>query len=75
MKRTLRGRWRVIVGSAILTAIPTLASAHGLTGSGGWVDELICLVPALIMVALVLILGKDNKKRGAPKDPPRKSSQ
>lgn len=74
MIRTSFGRWRVILGAAILTIVPALASAHGLTGNGSWVDELICLIPALILVALVLILGRDNRKRGVSGNTPKKNT-
>lgn len=74
MKHKYLKRWRFVLGVVILSAIPAMASAHGLTGTNSWVDELICLIPALIMVALVLILGKDGQKHGSSKDAPKSVS-
>ncbi|HEX5414074.1 MAG TPA: hypothetical protein VFZ25_00310 [Chloroflexota bacterium] len=60
----LRGWWRIALGVLALLAIPALVEAHTLTGSGGWLDELVCLVPALLMVAAVLVLGRDTPGKG-----------
>ena len=56
----LRNWWRVKLAGLALVAIPALVEAHTLTGSGSWADELVCLVPALAMVAAVLVLGRDK---------------
>jgi hypothetical protein len=56
----LRGWLRVTLAVLALLAIPALVEAHTLTGSGGWLDELVCLVPALAMVVVVLVLGRDK---------------
>jgi hypothetical protein len=62
--------WKVGCGVGALGIIPAVAEAHGLTGAGGWVDELVCLVPAAIMVVLVLVLGRDNKNKPIKKEKP-----
>jgi hypothetical protein len=55
---------------AIASAIPAAAEAHAIGGSSGWADELICLVPALILLGMVLFLGRDDKsKRGDKRQP------
>ena len=56
----------LLVGATSL--IPAVAEAHGLIGAGGWVDELICLVPAAIMIVLVLVLGRSGKAGVKKKD-------
>lgn len=56
----LRGWWRVALGVLALLAVPALVEAHTFTGTGGWLDELVCLVPALVMVAVVLLIGRDS---------------
>jgi hypothetical protein len=68
-RRIALPRWlkaSLLVGAVSLIPIP--AEAHSLTGAGGWVDELICLVPAAIMIVLVLVLGRDNKSGAKKKD-------
>ncbi|HLZ07135.1 MAG TPA: hypothetical protein VKT80_00985 [Chloroflexota bacterium] len=56
----------LLVGAVSL--IPAAAEAHGLIGAGGWVDELVCLVPAAIMIVLVLVLGRSSKATAKKKD-------
>jgi hypothetical protein len=64
-------RLRKVIGAGIaLGLVPALAEAHSITGAGGWVDELICLVPAAIMVVLVLVLGREDKTKAAKKNKP-----
>jgi hypothetical protein len=55
-------RWRWWIGGLIAALSPRLASAHTLTGSGGWTDELVCAVPTVVMLVLVFILGRPTKK-------------
>ena len=64
MRQLARRGWRIVLGAALVLALPVGAEAHSITGSGGWTDELICLVPAGIMLALVLILGRTPTARG-----------
>ena len=69
--RIVLQRWlkvALLVGAAAL--IPLAAEAHGLTGQGGWVDELVCLVPAAIMIVLVLVLGRNGKAGAKKKEDP-----
>jgi hypothetical protein len=68
--------WRVILGATAVLAIPVAAEAHAITGSGGWTDELVCLVPAGIMLALVVILGRTpaSRGKGGPVEQPGTSS-
>jgi peptidoglycan/LPS O-acetylase OafA/YrhL len=64
-------RWAkvaLIVGAIAL--LPIAAEAHSLTGASGWTDELVCLVPAAIMIVLVLVLGRDGKPGAKKKDDP-----
>ena len=70
----LRGWWRVALGVMALLAVPALVEAHTLTGTGGWLDELVCLVPALVMVAVVLLIGRDGPSGGKGKSGRAKSS-
>ncbi len=56
--------WKVIVLAVAGGLLPAVAEAHGLTGTGSWLDELVCLVPAAIMMVLVLVLGRDPKGKG-----------
>gem|GEM_PF-6498107 len=60
----LRSWQRISLGVLALLAIPALVEAHTLTGSGGWWDEMVCLVPALLMVAVVLFVGRDGSASG-----------
>lgn len=62
--------WKVAIIVAVLCLLPAAAEAHVLSGSGGWVDELVCLVPAAIMVVLVLVLGRDNKTKPIKRNKP-----
>ncbi len=64
-------RVRVALAAGITLAIPALAEAHAISGSGGWADELICLVPAVALLVAVLLLGRDDKSKQAKKGPPR----
>ncbi len=64
MQQLGRRGWRIFLGAAAVLAVPVVAEAHTITGSGGWTDELVCLVPAGIMLALVLILGRTPTSRG-----------
>jgi hypothetical protein len=57
---------KVAAGALALSLTPSLAHAHVLNGTGSWVDELVCLVPAAIMVVLVIVLGR-APKAGSPK--------
>lgn len=69
--RIVLPRWAkvaLLVGATAL--IPIAAEAHSLTGGGGWVDELVCLIPAAIMIVLVLVLGRDGKHSAKKKDEP-----
>ncbi len=61
-------RVRVALAAGIALTIPALAEAHSISGSGGWADELICLVPAVGLLAAVLLLGRDDKSKGTRKD-------
>jgi hypothetical protein len=61
--------WRAGVGGALLLSVPALAEAHILNGSGGWTDELVCLVPAAVLLALVMVVGR-NPKPGPTDGPP-----
>lgn len=62
-------RWlRVLVGSGAVGTIPAIAEAHVLSGGGGWGDELTCLVPAAVLLAVVLFVGRDSKKGPGGKD-------
>ncbi len=62
--------WKTVLAGATIALIPAVAQAHGLTGTGSWLDELVCLVPAAIMVVLVFVLGRDPKSRSSKKDKP-----
>jgi len=62
-------RWlRVVVGIGVVATIPAIAEAHVLSGSGGWGDELTCLLPAAVLLAVVLLVGRDSKKDPGGKD-------
>ena len=61
-------RWRVAIMVGIALAIPTVVEAHVISGAGGWADELICAVPAMVLLGVVLVLGRDDKK--VPDKPP-----
>ncbi|MBX6772822.1 MAG: hypothetical protein IRY83_13910 [Chloroflexi bacterium] len=50
--------WRPALAALILAALPAAAAAHVIGGTGSWLDELICLVPALALLAAVLFLGR-----------------
>ena len=52
---------RVVAGAGILLGIPALVEAHTIGGSSSWSDELICLVPAMILLGAVFFLGRDDK--------------
>ena len=68
-RRLFRTRWfKVAIGAGALGMLPVAAQAHSLTGAGGWVDELVCLVPAAIMIVLVLVLGRNGKSPPNKKD-------
>jgi len=71
----LRGWWRIALGVLALLAIPALVEAHTLTGTGGWLDELVCLVPALLMVGVVLVLGRDSPARSKGRTGGAKSNE
>lgn len=60
--------WRRATAVGIVLAIPTVAEAHALSGSAGWADELICLVPALALLGAVLYLGRDDRSKPGAKD-------
>jgi hypothetical protein len=56
-------RWlRASAASGIVGSIPAIADAHVLSGSGGWTDEIGCLVPAFVLLLIVLLVGRDSKK-------------
>lgn len=61
---------KIVLVAVALALIPVAAQAHAFSGTGSWLDELICLVPASIMVILVFMLGRDPKSRGSKKDKP-----
>lgn len=62
--------WKVAFGIALLSLVPAVAEAHVVNGSGGWWDELICLVPTVVMLVLVVVLSRPTKNGdGEPKDP------
>jgi hypothetical protein len=63
-------KWRVIIAALGLSLTPSLAHAHVLNGSGSWLDELVCLVPAAIMMVLVFVLGRAPKSRTVKKNKP-----
>lgn len=60
--------WRIATATGIACAIPVVAEAHVVGGSAGWADELICLVPALILLGAVLFLGRDDRPKPGSKD-------
>jgi hypothetical protein len=69
--RIVLPRWlKVVLVVMTLALLPVAAEAHSITGAGGWVDELVCLVPAAIMIVLVLVLGRDGKSGAKKKDDP-----
>ena len=62
-------RWlRLISGAGVIGTIPGIAEAHVLSGGGGWGDELTCLLPAAVLLAVVLFVGRDSKKDRRGKD-------
>lgn len=63
--------WRRLlpVGIGILGLLPAVAEAHGLTGTSSWTDELICIVPAVVLLAAVFLLGRDDKSTSKRKGP------
>ena len=69
--RIVLPRWlKIALVVGCIAILPAAAEAHSLTGAGGWVDELVCLVPAAIMIVLVLVLGRDGKAGAKKKDDP-----
>jgi hypothetical protein len=44
-----------------LALSPVVAEAHGLTGAGGWTDELVFLVPTAVLLVLVFAFGGPMK--------------
>ncbi|MGH7862177.1 MAG: hypothetical protein ACREOS_08035 [Candidatus Dormibacteraceae bacterium] len=60
--------WRRATATGILLAIPAVAEAHVIGGSAGWTDELVCLVPALLLLGAVLYLGRDDRPKPGAKD-------
>ena len=60
-------KWKPLLIALILALVPISAQAHGLIGNGSWLDELICLVPAAIMVVLVFVLGRNPNRTGTTK--------
>jgi hypothetical protein len=60
-------RVRVAAGVGLALAVPALAEAHSISGSGGWADELICLVPAVLLLVAVLLLGRDDRSKQSKK--------
>jgi hypothetical protein len=63
-------KWQVIFAALGLSLTPSLTYAHVLNGSGSWLDELVCLVPAAIMMVLVFVLGRAPKSRSVKKNKP-----
>jgi len=64
----VRRWWRTAAGAGALLAIPALAEAHAISGSAGWADELVCLVPALALLGAVLYLGRDDRPKPGARD-------
>jgi hypothetical protein len=63
-------RLRLVFAGLMLGLIPAIAEAHGLIPGNSWLDELICLVPAAIMVVLVMVLSGGDKSKAAKKPKP-----
>jgi hypothetical protein len=67
-------RWmRIALAVGALGALPALAEAHMIGGSGAWTDELVCLIPTGVMLVAVIVLARPTKpSAGKPADEPRK---
>ena len=64
-------RWRrVVMGVGVLILIPVVAEAHVIGGSSSWLDELVCLVPSVVLLAAVFLLGRDDKSGSSKKGKP-----
>ena len=63
-------KWKVTIAALVVSLTPSLAYAHVLNGTGTWLDELVCLVPAAIMVVLVFVLGRNPKAGSTKKNKP-----